>query len=242
MKLKAFILFAVAATITISCKKEEETPKVIYDASTQKGSEVPKIDTVSIEVADLPVHIPGTQYLIHPVGKLSLRSDYKSSNTYSGEVGSNAPSNISNYRDFEITGMLSNLKFQKIGQDSVYALSEKPVYIQTATFLKSVADKTKQQFLVYTLEDEDTNRDGQLNEKDIKALYISNSDGSNFEKLTAPFHELIDWKLIEETNTIYFRTAEDSNKNGKFDVEDKIHYNLLKLPGKAGDVKSYKIQ
>lgn len=242
MKLKAISLFVFLLVVVSACKKEEETPKVIYDASTSKGQSAPKIDTVSIEVADLPIHIPGTPFLIHPIGKLSLRSDYKSSNTYAGEVGSNAPSNISNYRDFEITGMLSNLKFQKIGQDSIYALSEKPIFIQTATFLKSVADKTKQQFFVYTLEDEDTNRDGQLNERDIKALYLSNVDGSNFEKLTAPFHELIDWKLIEETNTIFFRTAEDSNKNGKFDLEDKIHYNSLKLPGKATDVKTYKIQ
>jgi Ca2+-binding EF-hand superfamily protein len=42
--------------------------------------------------------------------------------------------------------------------------------IQTATYLKSVANKTNNQIMVYTMVDMDTNKDGKLDTSDIKAF------------------------------------------------------------------------
>jgi hypothetical protein len=78
---------------------------------------------------------------------------------------------ISNYGEFEITGFLQNLKFQKVDSDSIKT-NRKPVLIQTATYLKSVANKTNNQIMVYTMVDMDTNKDGKLDTSDIKALYL----------------------------------------------------------------------
>ena len=219
----------------LSCKNEEQLkPKVIYDDASKTKGEVVK-DTTLIEIADLPVLMEGTNYLIFPIGTVvsdrkSIKSSYEAGTSYT----------VSNYGEYQITGFLKNLKFQEIGTDSIYALSDKPIFIQTATYLKSIADKNKVQLLLYTLSDVDTNKDKKLDANDIKSLYLSAISGKNFIKISPDFQELIDWKLIESKSKLYFRTTEDSNKNGEFDKEDKLHYYFLNLLDKDGKVEEYK--
>jgi hypothetical protein len=147
---------------------------------------------------------------------------------------------ISNLGDYEITGYLQNLKFQKTDSDSIRPLSDKPVLILTATYLKPVADKTQNQIMVYTLADADTNKDGKIDSGDIKTLYLSNISGEHFTKISEDFQELVDWSLIESKNRLYFRTIEDTNQNGQFDKNDVLHYNYIDLASKKWVVKNYK--
>ena len=211
-----------------SCKEEKEKPKVSYDTPKVK-IEVPKPDTTSVEIADLPIQITGTDYLIHPIG-----------NMRSYERSGNMSYTISNYGEFEIAGFLTNLKFQKTDSDSLAVLTDKPVLIQTATYLKAFADKGRPQIIAYTLSDIDTNKDGKIDASDIKTLYLSTISGENFTKVSADFQELIDWKLIESKNRLYFRTIEDSNKNGEFDKDDAVHYNYVELGAKSWETTPYK--
>lgn len=240
MRSTNFILIGITALFFTACKEEAaEKPKVTYDKiKTQKAA--PIADTAQIEVADLPIHIPGTNYLIHPVGDLSVygggstRTKYDSSSSVS-DIGFT----ISNYSEGEIAGYLRNLKFQEIGSDSIKPLSKEPLLIQSATFLKSVSEKTKQQIMVYALADMDTNKDGKLDANDIKSLYLSEMGGGRLTKVSADFQELIDWSLTESINRLYFRTIEDTNKNGEFDKNDAVHYHYIDLSNKDWKVSDY---
>lgn len=232
---KAAVLLAGIAILFASCKKEEtEKPKVIYENAKSK-SEKPA-DSSQIEIADLPIQIPGTNFLIHPIGDYRVYEGKSKASGYGYEKGSFT---ISNYSEFEITGFLQNLKFQEVNSDSIVALTDKPVLIQTATFLKALADKTKQQTMVYTLADMDTNQDGKLDASDIRSLYLSDSNGGRFTKISEQFQELIDWNLIESKNRLYFRTMEDTNKNGEFDKNDVLHYHFVDLTDKEWKVQDY---
>lgn len=223
-----------------SCKKEVEIPKVRYEnANKEKTTPVVKIDTSQIEVADLPIHFDGTNYLIHPVGDLNNYTKGKSVAYDASRNESEQSFTVSNYNDYQITGYLQNIKFQGIGSDSIKALSPKPIFIETATYLKTFSDKTKKQVMVYTLSDSDTNKDGKIDGDDIKALYISDISGTNFTKLSTDFQELIDWNVLEIKNRLYFREIEDSNKNGAFDKEDKVHYHYVDLLSKDLKVGEY---
>jgi hypothetical protein len=71
-------------------------------------------------------------------------------------------------------------------------------------------------------------------------LYISDISGNRFTKLTPDLDELIDWNLIEANNHLYFRSIEDTNRNGKFDKNDVVHYNYVDLNDKKWKVNSYK--
>jgi len=238
MKMKNYLSYlAVAlAMLFVSCKKEEaDKPKVIYEDTSKSKSATSPIDTTQIEVADLPITMEGTNFLIHPIGVISGNGKgFKSSSD------SEQSFTVSNYGEYQITGYLKNLKFQEIGKDSIYALTDKQILIETATYLKTFADKNKQQLLVYTLADMDTNKDGKLDNSDIKSLYISTISGQKFTKLSPELQELIDWKLIESKNMLYFRTIEDTNKNGEFDAEDSLQYHFINLLDKEWKVNGYK--
>jgi hypothetical protein len=225
-----YILLSFVA-LFVSCKEEEpKKPKVNYD--TKVATEEPKSAEVNaILVSDLPVQMEGTSVLIHPIGEYSVGINSKG--------GGKDSFRVSNYGEYEITGFLSNLKFQQIGSDSLKVLTDKPMMIERVTYLKSFADKSKKQFLVYVLEDMDSNKDGKLDSSDIKNLYLSDVNGTNFVKLSADFQELIDWNIIEPQNRLYFRTIEDINKNGAFDKDDKVHYHFVDLVAKELKVEEY---
>lgn len=225
-----YILLAFIAFF-VSCKEEEpKKPKVNYD--TKIATEEPKSAEVNaILVSDLPVQMEGTSVLIHPIGEYSVGINSKG--------GGKDSFRVSNYGEYEITGFLSNLKFQQMGSDSLKVLTDKPMMIERITYLKSFADKSKKQFLVYVLEDMDSNKDGKLDSSDIKNLYLSDVNGTNFVKLSADFQELIDWNIIEPQNRLYFRTIEDINKNGAFDKDDKVHYHFVDLIAKELKVEEY---
>lgn len=235
------IVVCCAFMTFMSCKKETETPKVIYENPTKKQVEY-KIDTTKVEIADLPVQMQGTNVLLFPVGDLNV-NERNSKGIYDASSPVNKQSfKISNYSENEITGYLRNVKFQEIGTDSIKALTDKPVLIQSITYLKTIADKTKQQILVYMLADMDTNKDNILNTNDIQSLYLSDISGSRFTKITTDFQEVIDWNVIESKNRLYFRTIEDANKNGAFDKNDIMHYHFIDLSEKEWKVTDYNLK
>ena len=239
MKNLSNYIFLFLVVLLVSCKQEKETPKVTY-GSTAKEKAATKVDASQIKVADLPINFAGTNILIHPIGDLNI---YGRDNSVAYESSSRGESQqsftVSNNNEFEITGYLQNIKFQEIGKDTITALTDKQILIETATYLKTIADKSKKHFMIYTLSDADTNKDGKVDSNDIKSLYISSINGSNFTKLSQEFQELIDWKIIDYQNRMYFRTIEDINKNGAFDKDDKVHYQYLDLLSKELKVMEY---
>ena len=238
MKKAVTVILALSTLIAAySCKQEEEKPKVKYMEPTEVKKPEKK-DSSQIKVADLPVHMEGTKYLIHPVGDMRIydNSAYK---TYGSRMNDNVSYAISNYNRFELTGYFENLKFQHIDSTALYPLTDKQVQIQTATYLNTIAEITKKQLLVYTLVDSDTNQDGKIDANDIRSLYISDISGANFTKLSQDMQELIDWNIVEVQNRIYFRTIEDINKNGAFDKNDKVHYQFCNLIADEWVVESY---
>ncbi len=231
-----FLLFVAFVLVFISCKEEKPTPKVIYDKQSNSEKTVTK-DSSSIKISDLPVQISGTNYLIHPIGDVRLYDDYRK--VYGSSKTNNISYAISNYNENELTGYFSNLIFQHKDSLTYKSLTNNNIQIQTVTYLPQIAQKTKRQMLVYQLVDADTNKDGKLDQNDIKSLYISQIDGGNFIKLTQELFELIDWNIIESQNRLYFRSLEDTNKNGAFDKEDKVHYQYINLESKDLKTETY---
>jgi hypothetical protein len=237
MKKIHITIIGIAILLLTSCKEEVEKPKVTYDG-TNRAKELSKADSTQIQIADLPLQMEGTEYLLHPIADLSIRERGVKSRYGSSSVN-DLSFTISNYGEYEITGFLQNIKFQKVDSDSIKKLTERPVLIQTATYLKSVADKTNNQIMVYTMVDMDTNKDGKLDTSDIKALYLSDISGDRFTKMSSDFQELIDWKLIGSKNRLYFRTVEDTNKNGQFDKNDVVNYYYINLSNREWKIIGY---
>jgi hypothetical protein len=176
--IKAVLLLILV--VTFGCKEgEKEKPKVTYKESPAQV-EVKK-DTTQIKIADLPIHMEGTSFLLHPIGDVRVY-DGSSKSSYGSSSTSRVSYSISNYNRFEITGYLNNIRFQHLDSTATRPLTDKIVIIQTATFLNTIAEKTKKQILVYSISDMDTNKDGKLDANDIKSLYISEISGNHFIK------------------------------------------------------------
>jgi len=226
--MKSYIAAAgLFLSVFVSCNKETETPKVIYE-NEKNTSEVKyqKIDSTEIKIADLPVKFNGTNYLLHPVGNVRVYNT-GSSKYGSSKTNSQVSYTISNYATPEITGFISNVMFQHKDSLNLKPLTTNRMEILSITYLDELALKSNKQLLVYALVDVDTNKDGRYDDNDIKTLYISNIDGSRFTKLTPELHELLDWEVIE--GKLYFRSIEDINKNGEFDSNDAVHYSFMNL-------------
>ncbi|MEM1337363.1 MAG: hypothetical protein AAGF96_06410 [Bacteroidota bacterium] len=216
---------------------ESEKPKVVYPEEETIKNDVVEKDTALVKIADLPVHIDSTNYLIHPIGEYQIygdRSSYFSKSRYGS--GSFV---VSSKSGNELSGNIYNLKFEEITSAKTRMLTDKNIRIKSVRFLFEVFEKTGASYLIYRVLDKDTNGDNTLDGYDISSLYISNIDGTNFTKLTAEFHELIDWTAIPVKNRLYFRSIEDSNRNGDFDQEDKVSYEFIDLSDKEWKVRQY---
>jgi hypothetical protein len=231
--MKHLTTIVLALLILNSCSKGNKTI-----AASDGKTRTFKADISQIEVADLPIHLDSTEYLIHAIGKIDPYNSRSFLYSESNNTRNMSSYNISRNNNFTITGELTNLKFQHFGSEGLVTLTKNHLKITSVTYLNKIANE-ENKLLIYTIYDADTNKDYQLDYEDIKTLYISNIDGSNFRKLTHNLDQLIDWKLVSPLNCLYFRSIADSNKNGEFDTTDKINYQYVNLKNQEFKVISY---
>ncbi len=236
--MKNVIFLSSIFLLFISCNSGNRT-KVIYPKNGDETKTELKKDTTLIDIADIPMYIDSTAYLIHPVGSYKIYGTGSRKNVFGSYSGSGGSFSVSGYRRDEISGNLHNLKFQHLDSDVLKPLTDQIVQIQSITFLRDVFNTNKKQYLVYKILDEDTNGDHKLNGDDVETLYMSKIDGTSFTKLTGAYHELIDFKVIPVNNRLYFRSMEDTNKDGKFDKEDTVLYQYVDFNSDVLEVTSY---
>lgn len=229
-----FLLFIFIISFT-ACSNSDNRKVVENSENTSKKQ---KEDT-SYEISDLPIHIDSTAYLIHPIGNYVIRrgrTKYFDSEDY--EVNSSSSVSM-NHSKNKITGDLSNVKFQHLDSNKLKSLTDKTLRINSMLFLRDVYKKNNKGYFVYNVIDADTNSDGKLNYNDLRSLYISNLNGTKFRKLSPNRQELNAWKIIIEANKLYFKSIEDSDKNGEFNKKDKLHYFYLDLDNENSKVIEY---
>ena len=218
-----FIILCLALFI-MGCKEKSQT--ISHDDTIETKI---KKDSSKIEIADLPILIDSTDYLIHPIGYITEYDNSKFSSYSKG--GGHTSYAVSRYNKFSITGEFSTIKFQHLNSEKFTALSDEIMEITAISFLENIRAQTGLQFLVYTIRDADTNKDAKLDSNDVETLYISHIDGTNLKKLTPNLAQVVDWKVIPKLKRLYFKSISDTNKNGEFDKNDKVNYQYVSLEG-----------
>lgn len=221
--MKKFLSLLFLCLLCLGCMDDEIRRPLASGAPGEDNSE-------NLMVANLPVHIDSTNYLIHPVGKIEVREGYYGSG--SGSSGSAAVGD-------EIFGNFTNLRFQELNSEEFTDLTNQNLRILSVQFLREIFENTGKQFLLYKILDSDTNEDGKLNSNDHKALYISGINGSDLRKISPAGQLLQDYEVLPGVNRLYFRCIEDMNGNGRLDADDKPHYFYLDLASEALKVTEY---
>lgn len=232
MKKEMILILFLVGVVFVGC--EENAKNDIKEVTVlDKNKNEIKIDTTLIKVADLPILIDSTNYLIHPVGYGNNREVNKSyfSSSKGGETY-----HLTGFYDNEINGMMTNLKFQKLGSDKFTSLTKENIQISSVSFLREIFNVTKQQILMYKVIDSDTNDDEKLDYEDDISLYLSKVDGTNFIKISPQNQKVINVKELAENKRLYFKTIESIKPE-----EDKlqIHYFYVDLANENFNVVEY---
>ncbi|MFD2516427.1 hypothetical protein [Salinimicrobium flavum] len=221
--MKKILSFLCLCLLCISCVDEIQRP-IASGTPEENNSE-------NLLIANLPVHIDSTNYLIHPVGQIEVRER--------GYFGSSSGSSGSTSVGDEIYGNFTNLRFQELNSEEFTGLTDQDVRILSVEFLREIFDNTGKQLLLYKIVDIDTNADGKLNSNDHTALYISGINGSDLRKISPADQVLQEYNVLQAMNRLYFRSTEDRNANDRFDPGGKPYYFYVDLASEALKVTEY---
>ena len=217
------LLFSLSTIFLLSCFHREQ-PTLVYDEDGDIIVPASANDSTDIErdpILDLPIRFDSINFLLHPVGQLG---QLKYKGKFRSEYGSGSQTDFSLSQSWEnsISGLMCNIIFEDLRTGTRRSLTEQKIEIRKIHYANELFEMNGSQYLVYQVIDFDTNQDQLLNDKDIKSLYLSNIDGSEFRKLNKDLSEVIAWKILPRLERMYFRTVEDSNKNGDFDKDDRF--------------------
>jgi len=222
---KTFLLLLII--LTISCSEKENEKKIVYE-NVNGQIENPKItDTLknnpkSKLITGLPFKLDSARTIIFPIAEIKLRTEKRGIT----KIGSYSGSSftffaIGSYNNREYYGHLDNLIFENIENGKKHLLTNDKIKIKTFGQLhKNQSIPIKK--IIYEIITNDSNKDNKLNENDLENLYVSGINGENLTMISKINEDLIDWTFLND-NLLYFRTIEDSNKNGEMEENDTLH-------------------
>jgi len=227
--MKRPILCFLITFLLLSCGQDNRKIDNNKRTDTASAKDDKAGDPTKHLVSELPVKFGGTDVRIFAIRNADPKERDGYSGMGSGSYG-NPESASSHFGSDILAGNFINLLFQdKNGKER--KLTDKGIRISRVTFLREIFNKTKTGYLLYSVVDNESKADKKSDQSDLEALYISNIDGSGFRKLTNESHDLYDWNILKGENRIYYRTLEDSNKDGKLDGEDNFHYYFADFAG-----------
>ena len=139
-KMKTFLIL-LSIIILSSCTDSIKSKGNYPENNTAEIAEL-KNDSTAPQIADIPIHIDSTDYLLHPIGEYKMQRSYGKMTLGASSYGSGTFS-IANYNNFEITGNMFNIKFQELNSEKLSPLTSKNIRIKSVSFLREVFDINK---------------------------------------------------------------------------------------------------
>lgn len=122
-------------------------------------------------------------------------------------------------------------------------LFEKPILLKTLYYPAYSKDTlnfepVKRDFYMASVYDEDTNKDGFLNVKDLRRFYYFDINGANKKALILKDFSVMSSEYDEVNDYMYVFAKRDTNQNGQMEVEEPTHifWIDLKNPENRGTV------
>lgn len=222
---KTILLLSII--LFLACSERENEKKIVYEETTEQTENPLTEDTLennpeSKLIAGLPFKLDSAKTKIFPIGEIRLEDKKRGLTKVSSYSGSSFNFfAIGSYSNREYYGHLDNLIFENIETGERHLLTNEKIKIKTFGQLHK-EERIPIKRLVFEIITKDSNKDSRLNENDLTNLYVSGIDGENLTLISKLNEDLIDWTLLNE-NLLYFRTIEDSNKNGELEESDTLH-------------------
>lgn len=126
-------------------------------------------------------------------------------------------------------------------------LFEKPVLIKTLYYPSFTKDTLNYQpvkriFYMVSAYDEDTNKDGFINLKDLRRLYFFDINGQNKKALIPKMYSVMSSEYDSANDLMYVFVRLDKNNNGQMDAEEPIEVFWIDLKNPENVGQQYKTQ
>ncbi|MGB5926896.1 MAG: hypothetical protein WBH03_01915, partial [Cyclobacteriaceae bacterium] len=229
-----FFTAALLLLVTLACS--DRKPRIDY--ANQDTTEVTMNDMVRDTsrslMANLPVRFDSTEHLIY--GLRVVDNDEKGSYLRSSSYKSNSDDSYF-HNGNTLHGTYVNLIFEDAAGRRTL-LTDKKLVITRVHYLREIYRSTGKDYLLYLVRDYDSDGNGSVNTRDLQSMHMSRTDGSEFRKITANMHELQDYRFIAGTDAMYFRTLEDSDKDGNLTDQDSYHHYVVDFTEKGYRVRA----
>lgn len=125
-----------------------------------------------------------------------------------------------------------------------HTLFEKPVLIKTFYYPSFETDSlnnkpVERSYFLLSVYDEDTNKDGYINTKDLRRFYHVDINGKTFTSLIPSDYSVFKSEYDSGNDFMYLFAQQDSNQNGKHDPQEPIHIFLVDLKMPSHSIRLY---
>ncbi len=134
-----------------------------------------------------------------------------------------------------------NISHYDIKENKQKKFFEKPVLVKTLyypTFSKDTLNHkpVNREYFIISVYNDDTNKDGFVNLKDLRRLYLFNINGERQKSLIPENYSVLKSEYDSDNDFMYVFAQLDSNNNGRKDEGEPIHifWIDLKDPNKTG--------
>lgn len=253
---KAFLLFLTVALIACSDNGLEEKGFQVGPLIEQDGDEPPTgLDRDSLTFATRPsnVLLTGVAHVrLTSVYKVNYRKDDSTSfigsnnfhynyDEYEQSAGNNWHSHLMPGFEAAYGYNLVNVSHYDVITDQQKLLYDQPVLIKTLYYPSFTSDTLDQlpvsrsHFLI-TVFDEDTNKDGSINPRDLRRMHLFDVNGQRQRSPIQENYSVLSSEYDPANDRMYVFAKLDANNDGKVNDAEPVHIHWIDLkdPTRSG--------
>lgn len=224
-----FIRLAASAAVLILLAACSEGPT---NRNTSPTTGKPAPDTAAVRKAakefrvhyNQPVNLDSTDFYFQPISVVPLDNPTSSRMLSSGSYESESVGN-------GIEGTCYNVVFYQKSTLAEHLLLPHSRFVIT-DIDAAVKPDARWPYLFYTIIKADTNGDGEQDEEDARAFYVSDRSGQHLHQLTPDGTNLTSWQIVPKTGVLLVEVRPDVNKDREFTHADGtywLRFNLQNL-------------
>ncbi|MDR6969615.1 hypothetical protein J2X31_003648 [Flavobacterium arsenatis] len=266
MKHLPTILMLTLACIMASCSDEKDGKheKGFQVSATSEGSENDQVNGINPDSLKIKTQPGGVLMTGIPNVRLTtvfkVNVNKKDKTTFTGsndfhyryeeyaENGEVKKDRANNWNSNLMPGLsavygynMVNISHYDIKENKQKNFFKKPVLVRTLyfpTFSKDTLNykPVQRNYFIVSVYNDDTNKDGFINLKDLRRLYLFDINGENQKALVPENYSVFKSEYDSDNDFMYVFAKPDTNKNGKQDESEPIHifWIDLKDPNKTG--------
>jgi hypothetical protein len=131
----------------------------------------------------------------------------------------------------DVNYFCANLIFYNFKTDNSFRLFDRSTYILSCRTYRDytpprelMSKSVLKNWILYRVKNVDYTKNGKIDSDDPEILYSSNTHGENLKQLTTERENVVSIEVYHEQTFALITLQRDSNKDGKYDKDDKDHY------------------